>query len=271
MSVVLVTLTGVTDLEPERSEHDHPELVEPPLPRSMWLLSDNRRSMIALAAAVPLSVLVLWVLLTLSPELAEVVEPDRSAAALLGAVTAWTLFAAAHTGLTWLVFTGLRGEDLRSAVTADPQWHHRDDGGRHRAMRWLLGSGAWSWSVSMSVLALLVVIAMLLQPSLRSIPTPPLLAVVMVAVSWVNVAVTYAVHHARVDTTYGVFEFPGDAPASLLDYLYLSVGVQATFGTTDVQVCSSRGRRLVLTQSVLAFGFNTVIIGMVISLLVGLS
>lgn len=271
MSVVLVTLTGVTDLEPERSEHEHIDLVVPPLPRSMWLLSDNRRSMIALAAAVPLSVLVLWVLMTLSPELAEVVEPDGGAAALLGAVTAWTLFATVHTVMTWLAYKGLRGEDLRFAVAADPQWHHRDEGGSHRAMRWLLGSGPWSWSVSMSLLALLVVVTMVLQPALRAVTAPPLLAVAMVAVSWINVAVIYAVHHARVDTTYRVFEFPGAAPATLLDYLYLSVGIQATFGTTDVQVRSSRGRRLVLTQSVLAFGFNTVIIGMVISLLVGLS
>lgn len=43
--------------------------------------------------------------------------------------------------------------------------------------------------------------------------------------------------------------------------------MQATFGTTDVEVRSRELRSQVLSQSLLAFVYNTVIVGMVISLL----
>src|SRR5690606_30018209 len=140
---------------------------------------------------------------------------------------------------------------------------------RQRRVRWLMGTGPGSWSGTRSLFARVVVVAMLLQPTLRATTVAPLLAVAMVALAWVDVALTYAVHHARLNTTGEVYRFPGEPPATLLDYVYMAVAVQTTFGTTDVQVMHPRGRRAVVSQGVLAFGFNTVIIGLVIALLVG--
>lgn len=251
------------------SEVDDPEREAPPLPRSMWLLSESRRSTVALAIALPLAVGAVMLLTAAFDDLASVLGADATARSLVGAVVAWTLFTVLHTALTWLTYRGLAGEEFRRAVDADPSWR-RD---RHRAawVRLLLGIGPASWSVSVSALALFVVLAMLLLPGLRAVPVATVLALAMVAASWLNVAVAYAVHHARSDRECAVFEFPGEPPARFVDYLYLSVAVQATFGATDVQIRTSGGRRQIMTQSVLAFGFNTVIIGMLISLLVGVS
>ncbi|HLV55887.1 MAG TPA: DUF1345 domain-containing protein [Actinotalea caeni] len=239
------------------------------VPRSMWLLSDNRRSTLALLACLPLAAGAIWWLL--SSDVLGAAEASVDGVTLLTGVTAWTAFALVHALLTIAAFRGLRGAALHRALTVDPQWRARGRGGRQRLVRWLMGTGPWSWSVTMSLFALVVVVAMLLQPTLRATTVAPLLAVAMVALAWVDVALTYAVHHARLNTTGEVYRFPGEPPATLLDYVYMAVAVQTTFGTTDVQVMHPRGRRAVVSQGVLAFGFNTVIIGLVIALLVGLT
>lgn len=260
--MTIVTLADVSQVEESPRE-------SLPLPRSMWLLAEGRRSTIALAMALPLAIGAVMLLTTLFDDLAAVLRSDATARALVGAVVAWTLFTTLHIVLTWLSYRGLAGEEFRRAVAADPSW--QKDGSRPTWVRVLLGIGPASWSVSVSVLALVVVVAMLLQPALRAVPVATVLALAMVGTSWLNVAVAYAVHHARSDHGRDMFAFPGEAPTRFVDYLYLSVGVQATFGATDVQVRTSPGRRQIMTQAVLAFGFNTVIIGMVLSLLVGAS
>ena len=60
-------------------------------------------------------------------------------------------------------------------------------------------------------------------------------------------------------------DFPGSEEPSFTDYLYMSIAVQTTFGTTDVDVQTRVMRRVVLRHCVLAFGFNTVIVAILIS------
>lgn len=62
-------------------------------------------------------------------------------------------------------------------------------------------------------------------------------------------------------------EFPGPERPRWGDYLYLSAGVSATFGTTDVTVTSPKVRRTMTVHCLLAFVFNTVILGSVVGLL----
>lgn len=244
------------------------------LSRSIWLLSESRRSGIAIVVAIPLTTLAMVLMLQRLDGLRTAVQDDPAGQSLLSMVLTWTIFATVHTALTWYTYRDLWGDELWRAVAADPTWRNRDKQGRSRWARRLLGFGPRSWASSVSMLALAAVITMVLRPGLRAVPMALLIAVAMVAVSWLNVALMYALHYARVDrasTERGsALAFPGEAPNRLHDYLYLAAGVQATFGTTDVEVRTTEMRTLVLGQSVLAFAYNTAIVGMVISLLLGL-
>ena len=80
---------------------------------------------------------------------------------------------------------------------------------------------------------------------------------------------TLGVHYARLDIRTRVFSFPGGQLREFVDYLYLALAVQTAFGTNDVSVTSVAGRRAVMGHSALAFLFNSVLIAMIVSLMLG--
>ena len=59
--------------------------------------------------------------------------------------------------------------------------------------------------------------------------------------------------------------FPGDRPPDYFDFAYFSIVVGMTCQVSDVQITSRRLRRLTLAHSVLAFGFNTIILALLIN------
>lgn len=235
------------------------------------LRSETRRAVVSAVAAtiITFGVEVFW--LSREPEL-------RAHAWAVGCVVAWTLFAAGHTLLTHLVYRNATAADFAADHVASMERSHR---GEHRTWRrrmlaapravwhrwWHRGSEAPSWSVQVSVLALIVVATIMVTPALRASQALLFAALAMVASSWANVVVMYAVHYARLDTAHQGLRFAGDEPRRFVDYLYVAVAVQTTFGTTDVEICTQRFRRTTLTQSVLAFVFNSVIVAMIVSLL----
>ncbi len=176
---------------------------------------------------------------------------------VLGCFLAWTLLAGMHTALTLRAFNHLTGTELRTAVAGDRHLEHGVAVPRSLHQP--------DWPVYVSALALLVVSALVLIPSTRSVQALLGLGLAMVVASWANVAVTYAVHYARVDALLPGLDFPGSEEPSFTDYLYMSIAVQTTFGTTDVDVQTRVMRRVVLRHCVLAFGFNTVIVAILIS------
>lgn len=81
---------------------------------------------------------------------------------------------------------------------------------------------------------------------------------------------TYAVAYllANIRSGYAVLGFPGKGGGSFTDHLYLALMISTTFGTTDVEILEPKTRRLVASHGVLAFVFNTVVLGAVVSVLV---
>jgi uncharacterized membrane protein len=59
--------------------------------------------------------------------------------------------------------------------------------------------------------------------------------------------------------------FPGDRPPDYFDFAYYAFVVGMTCQVSDVQIASRRMRRLTLLHSVLAFGFNTIILALLIN------
>jgi uncharacterized membrane protein len=78
-------------------------------------------------------------------------------------------------------------------------------------------------------------------------------------------AALFAVHqHA------GGLIFPGDRPPDYFDFAYFSFVIGMTCQVSDVQITSRRMRRLTLVHSVLSFGFNTIILALLINTVSGL-
>jgi uncharacterized membrane protein len=64
--------------------------------------------------------------------------------------------------------------------------------------------------------------------------------------------------------------FPGNRPADYFDFAYFAFVVGMTCQVSDVQITSRRMRRLTLVHSVLAFGFNSIILALLINIVSGL-
>lgn len=182
------------------------------------------------------------------------VPQGRDVLGPLGTVLTWALLVGLHALLTWRAFGGLSGPRLQEAL---------DDSGAQREATSLRPS----WSVQVSAMALVVVTLLVLLPWWREHAVVLTLALVMVAASWLDMVVSFALHYAAIDR--GDLDFPGDESRTFSDYLYLAVTVQATFGLPDVSALTSAMRRQLTLHTVLAFLFNTVILAVVITLLVG--
>jgi uncharacterized membrane protein len=102
-----------------------------------------------------------------------------------------------------------------------------------------------------------------------------LLTVLTVVFSWTLVHTVYGLRYAhafygdsdepRVDRHAGGLIFPGDRPPDYFDFAYFSFVVGMTCQVSDVQITSRRMRRITLFHSVLSFGFNTMVLALLIN------
>src|SRR5262252_4720693 len=107
-----------------------------------------------------------------------------------------------------------------------------------------------------------------------------LLTLLTVISSWTLVHTVFGLRYAHVfygdSDEPGVVQhaggliFPGNRPADYFDFAYFAFVVGMTCQVSDVQITSRRMRRLTLVHSVLAFGFNSIILALLINILSGL-
>jgi uncharacterized membrane protein len=103
-----------------------------------------------------------------------------------------------------------------------------------------------------------------------------LMSLVAVISSWALVHTVFGLRYAH--TYYGDpdgpagpqphaggLEFPGEREPDYLDFAYFSFVIGMTFQVSDVVITSRDFRKLVLLHSMLAFGFNTVILALAIN------
>lgn len=182
---------------------------------------------------------------------------------LAGAMLMWDVFCLAYAAFTLSVFRGTDGARMRTLVE------------NHRVSTWarLLAGGTDGPGFSVQFAAVAVAGAALLPrvdlfaPSEDEVVVLSVLIVVAVAMSIVVVTLSYAVYYARLDAAARGLVFPGDTEPGFVDYLYFSAAVATTFGTTDIEVTSSRLRRAVTGHSVVTFVFNTVTIALLVAAL----
>jgi uncharacterized membrane protein len=101
-----------------------------------------------------------------------------------------------------------------------------------------------------------------------------ILALATVIFSWSLMHTVFGMHYAHAfygdsdevkDRHAGGLVFPGDRLPDCFDFAYFSFVIGMTCQVSDVQITSRRMRRLTLLHSVLAFGFNTLILALLIN------
>lgn len=227
------------------------------------MCSDARRAWTAVLAAFAVEgLIVLYPAVTGS-------RPALSAAAFVvfAGLMAWATFAVTYVILTVWAFGGAVGDDLWARLTLPTQANRSD----RPVRRWLLtGGGGSSWSVQASAAALIVVLVLSLSDLFRTAGWLLVAASVLsVTASWLVVLVSYALEYGRRHVAGAQFDFPGEEQRSFADFVYFSASVTTTFGTTDVLVLTSRMRRTVTGHAFLAFVFNTVIVALLVTSLIG--
>jgi uncharacterized membrane protein len=102
-----------------------------------------------------------------------------------------------------------------------------------------------------------------------------LLTLMTVVFSWTLVHTVYGLRYAH--AFYGDSDesgggqhaggliFPGDRPPNYFDFAYFSFVIGMTCQVSDVQITSRRMRRIALVHSILSFGFNTMILALLIN------
>jgi uncharacterized membrane protein len=161
-----------------------------------------------------------------------------------------------------LIYSAIRIRRIRKARKGDPRWPG-----------WLAGRRA-NYLVTLGTAVIVLGaggnVAVAKGDDANSILIR-FFGIAMVLVAWTILQLAYTERYARlylddVDTV-APLDFPATQRPSLLEFAYFSFTVGTTFGTSDVTVQSSRLRGIVMCHGLLAFVYNTAVLGLVISLI----
>ena len=221
------------------------------------LASDNARGYIILGVGIPVALVIPIVLYLVGG------PRDEATLTLATLFLAWTFVSVMTTIATLAVYLPADAAELRRwLVATTPRTN------RARALNVLNGGGATGWAVTGSLIAVIAVATMLFQGGAADHPVVVWSGVATVVTSLAMTISSYAVRYAREYAVGGGIEFPGDERPRFADFLYLSVQVATTFGSSDVTITTPRARKLVTVNSLTSFVINTVVVALLVSLLV---
>jgi len=181
------------------------------------------------------------------------------------AIAIWDCFAGCAILMAWLAITITPHDRLRAYARAQD----------------VRGFLIFAFVVIAACVALLSV-AFLIRTHAATMRTgassPIFIALTTVALCWVLLHTVYSLHYAHIyygdaddDRTVDKgLRFPDKEPPDYLDFAYFSFVVGMTCQVSDVEVVSKRMRRLTLLHGVISFGFNTVILALLINTISGL-
>lgn len=188
---------------------------------------------------------------------------DAAAATIAGPALLMALFFLAYSLLTRWIFSSLPAGRLAEAVLVSA---------RNVRLERALGADAMSAILTGVGVGLISVTAILLHPQLRTSPWALGIAGVLVVSAWLAMRDAAAPVLARLDAAERCLDFPGpDAPRTFADYHYVAGQLLTTFGSSDVSLLTTAARRVVTTISTAAAVFNTVVVALVVSGVLGLA
>ena len=123
----------------------------------------------------------------------------------------------------------------------------------------------------------LLAIVTLLHQKQALEPAAIVLAVIGAPLGWAMLHMMMAFHYAYLfysepgKKAGSGLNFPGTAEPGAADFLYYAFVVGMTFQVSDVQVTSTRLRRMTLAHSIVSFFFNTCLIAMAVNAVVAIA
>ncbi|MGO2111229.1 MAG: DUF1345 domain-containing protein, partial [Pseudoclavibacter sp.] len=202
--------------------------------------------------------------------------------ALLGAVL--LVYGVAYAVLTFVVFRGYRGDELRR-VAADSAAVSAS----RRVSLYLMGGDEITFPVTTVLAALASVVVLVLAPEFTSDPLLIVGALAGLVGGWLMMVTSFATSYLREWALRGAVEFPEKRPEAgtgrepgrerdraesahlranerrMSDFVYVAVQYATSYASSDFTLVAARVRVLASLNSVLAFLFGTVVIGMFLS------
>jgi uncharacterized membrane protein len=102
------------------------------------------------------------------------------------------------------------------------------------------------------------------------------LVVITIVLSWTFIHTAFALHYAHefydedAKLPQPCLRFPGTEQPDYIDFLYFAFVMGTTSQTADVDIASSRMRRLALMHGVISFFFNTTLLAVTVNIAAGL-
>lgn len=181
---------------------------------------------------------------------------------------AWVFFCLSYSFSTWWVMASMDAATLEQRLREGARERER-----RRHSEAVYATGGPTGAVLLSAGALAAVLVVALRPELRQDRPVVALAVSVVVVTWLLLVMVYAVHYAREQVNDGGLDFPapefGSRSLAFVDFCYVAIEVATGLSTADVSVRTTAMRREVMVHSIIAFGFNTLVIALLVSLLTG--
>lgn len=208
-----------------------------------------------IAAVVAIAVLVVVSLVTGS----DLVTESSIASAL---TLSFGAYGPAFLWLSHLAFRGLEGDQLRARLRRSEE--------QSGLVRFLYLGGPKSWA--MLIVFIGVVAVVLLATRGSGIDVWLIMTCVAgVAGTWVLLVAVFAVEHMRTWAEHDGLHFPGKEERDFSDFLYLSIQLSTTFGSSDVALTKRPARSLANVHAIVGFAYSTVIIAVFASLLITLA
>lgn len=129
-----------------------------------------------------------------------------------------------------------------------------------------------SWTILGAGMAVLVTALVGQTPEVREQPLYIALSLLTLASSWILMVFAFAVYYERMSLSEGGeahFRFHIEGEATIDDFVTLAVLFSTMGATAPADVRTTRAWRMVRTNVVLAFAFNSIIVAMVVSVMVG--
>lgn len=154
------------------------------------------------------------------------------------------------------------------------QWRaQREIAAQRRWWSLLIGfGGASSWTLSAALAAVFVTVVIAQNPTYRGDLMYVALGLLCVACSWGLMVYSFALQYLRLQAGAGAgrhIELDLDEPAEFGDYLTLAILLSTMAATVSATIRTREAWMLVRTNVLFAFTFNSVIVAMVVSLLIG--
>lgn len=228
---------------------------------SFDLANDPLRHVLASSTAIVFSVGVAAIVTSLRPP----VDDRRAILFGIGWLTMFTftfLYALAYALLSTVAFRGLSGSRLRARLR-----NGNRPTSRHRFFTALAGGRSTSVAVQFAIVVLVGVLAVALTKQFRADPVVAAAAVLGVIGSWTLMTTTFASHYALAWARDDEIDLP-DSRDELRysDFGYASVQLSTAFAIADARLRTAGLRRTATLHAVVAFGFSTVIVALLVSL-----